>query len=345
MYDLLNVYENYNYLLLGIPLVLWLGTWTTISRVFRTKAIRWMGISSLVILGSSFLLSQVDIMNHKAWDDQQKQSNLLYQYEVLLPQSDVSQKFEKRSRLVEFILGYTKAETSKEVTIIYNNAIIGLDEVASSIVQNHSLLDEREIPYITIKIASDKRVPIRFINKLKYQIQRANALKIVFATRLDEIPFEDKSLPITLYGIFQNLRPSDSLDYIKGAPPPPPPPPPYKPCMECFSNKNFVRIASDGSILLNGKETEVHALSEALQKRIKADPVYVIHYSYDSSITLNQYLEVYLAITGSIHALRDEMSIAQYGKPFDDLLIYRDDDKIAKIKKLLPMRLIEPQSP
>lgn len=335
-YDSLDLHQNCSYLFILMPIVLWLGSWTTLSRVFKRRVLKWMTVSALLIFGGSYLLSHWDVLDHKAWDQKQMQSNLLYQYEVLLPHSEFSQMTEKKYRLVEFSIGYSKTGNRNVPTIIFNNTIIGLQDVAQSISKSKSINNEREIPYVTLKLGADKRIPMHFIDTLKYQIKRARILKIAFATRLESIPFEEKALPITYYGIFQLLSPSSDIDYLDTLGPPPPP---FHPCYKCFSNQNYVNLKSNGKITLNDSLLSMTDLKVILRSSIKEDRNYIILYTYDNTCTLGQYLQVYTTLKEVIYELRDELSQAEYGKPYKKL--WRGEQEYKTATKAYPLRLVE----
>jgi biopolymer transport protein ExbD len=272
------------------------------------------------------------------------QSNLLYQYEVFLPIIEHSQYLEKKSRLIEFTIGYPMAKVTTTPTIIYDNTVIELEDIPQKIVDYSSYQDEREVPFLTVKLMVDQRIPMEYINSIKHQIKRAASYKIAFATRLEHLPFENKLLPITYTGIYQYLKINDSIDFIEPLGPQPPPPP-FEADFTCFSNQNYVHLSKNGIVTLNKKSVTAANLTEILIDRLREDQDYFIEYTYDTDLSLGQYLEIYYAIKESVYSLRDEMSMSKYAKPYEDLRAAEDSERKSLIKRSFPMKLVEPQSP
>jgi len=344
-YDYVDLYRNYGYLFILIAIVLWLQTWTSISRLFKRKATKWMLLSAVIIFGGSFLLSQISLMDHQAWDKEYKDQNLLYQYEVQLPECDFSQTLEKHSRLVEFTIGYSKENLASNPSIMYNNTVIDMELIPNKIIEAYSLKDEREIPFTTVKITADRRIPMSFINRVKQQIKRANVYKTAFATRLEDIPFHNKHLPITNRGIMQSLKPSDTIDFIDSVAFYTPPPTRYQPCAECYSNQNDIHLASDGKVSINDSAISMLDLNQVLVKSLKKNPDYHLELTYDSDVTLETYLAAHSAIRSYIYSLRDEMSRKYYDKPYNELRDSYDLKRKRHIQKEFPLKIEDLQSP
>lgn len=330
-YNYLDLRQNYAFLFTLIPIVLWMNSWTTISRLFKRKALKWMASSAFLILGSSFLLSQVNIMDHNAWDEQQIQSNLLYRYEVVPPKSDHSKRFEKHSRLVEFTIGYNKADKSQEPTLIFKNAIIGLDEIASTILSPYSERDEKEIPFITIKITADKRVPIAFIYQMKQELRKVNALKVSFTlnqnnTNSPLARISNVGFPIILPPLF--MPQSNSKFKI------PPPPPPN---INEFTNLIEITVSESSSISVNDQSTMIDLLSDQITASIKANPDYLILLDIDNSMSLQQYIDIMSELRSIINDLRNLKSMKVYSKSYNKLSL----DQQKSIRQSVPSRIID----
>jgi biopolymer transport protein ExbD len=364
-YDVIGLYENYKYFFILIPIVLWLNSWLGISRLFRKKSLLWMAFSAMFIIVLSFGLSKIDFSNSKNFNKTFLEKNLINKYEFHLPQSDLWTRFEKRSRIITFHIGYEK-KNPKKPTIIFENYIVYLPDIHKIIYHRLQEKDMNEIPYMTAIITADKRIPMSFIDSFKNELQHSNFVKIGFSTQTSEA---NSRIPqSTNRGLEIALPYLESPKYLNVPPPPLPPhensrnqidniiieeelvvmekspraapPPPPPPCFACYSNQINVYLEADGTTILNGKKTSLDSLAPSISRLIAQNSDYVIGFSYDTSCTLDQYITIATALRQSVYYLRDLHSNELYGKDHKKIR----DDELRLIRKKYPLRIQEPRN-
>ena len=129
MYGPINFYEDYTYFFIILLVWLWLSSWINIWRTFRTRAYKWMVLSAVLVVSSSFILSQWDAIDYKAINQSYSDSHPLSEYSFLLPHSEIAEKLEKKSRVLQFFVGYNKISKSQDPDIIFKNRKIKITEL------------------------------------------------------------------------------------------------------------------------------------------------------------------------------------------------------------------------
>jgi biopolymer transport protein ExbD len=274
-------------------------------------------------------------------------------------------RFEKRSRILTFHIGYEEKNPEKP-TIIFENYIVYLPDIHKIIYHRLRVKDVNEIPYMTAIITADKRIPMSFIDSFKNELQHSNFVKIGFSTQISEA--KSRIPQSTNRGLEIALPYLESPKYLNVPPPPLPPhensrnqidniiieeelvvmekspraapPPPPPPCFACYSNQINVYLEADGTTILNGKKISLDSLAPSISRLIAQNSDYVIGFSYDTSCTLDQYITIATALRQSVYYLRDLLSNELYGKDHKKIR----DDELRLITKEDPLRIQEPRN-
>jgi biopolymer transport protein ExbD len=341
VYGSVDFYQNYKYLFILLPVWLWFASWPNIWRLFRSKSLKWTLLSALTIVTASYALSQWNVINYNATNTRVVNHDILTQYEFDLPYYKNFEKLEKRSRVIRFYIGLDKKDLQKEPTILYRNKNLGteqipLDQFANALWNLMEKYDKQEVPYLYALLVADKRVSLGYIYRLKNKILRTGMNKIAFATAIETVPYERRTTPNSYLGVHMYMHYPDSIHFLEGVNLPPLPP---APCVTCHTNPIYVHLSTDGSISLSNKTIQVTKLASALMVQLKKDKDYIILYTYDMDCNLGEYLTIYSEIYGSVDALRNELSLAKFAKPFKKL--WEGEEEYNIVKRAFPMRIVE----
>jgi len=112
-------------------------------------------------------------------------------------------------------------------------------------------------------------------------------------------------------------------------------------------NAFIVLVNSKDQLLVENEITDIKELKKKAKRFINnygADPTLsdspqkaVISFRGDRGTSYERYLEVYNELRAAYNELRDEYSMKNYGKLFDDL----DSARRATVKKIYPLRISE----
>lgn len=313
-----DLYQDYKYFFFFIILWLWLSSWTSIWRIFRTASYKWMALSVIVVVCSSFLLSQWNAVDYNAINNAYKKHHPIMEYRYNLPYSEIAQPLYKKSRVLTFYVGYKDQSKSSIPDILYYNNKIPADSLGYALSKLLQPKDEREIPYMTALFIADDQIPLSYINRLKNEVIKARILNISFGTKPQNAPQELRTLPNFNIGVSQRLIPTDSTDYIPLAfATNPLSPPPI--CVDCHSNEIRIEALSKDSIMVNDIRVSKDNISKQIGKEIARDSNYVITFYANKSMTLGEYLFFYNAPHRALKDLRNTMSKEIYGKHFKKL--------------------------
>ena len=104
-----------------------------------------------------------------------------------MPDATEIKKLEKKS-LVSYIYIGAPVERMQNIygtkaRIQLNDAFANIDDIAQFITSERSARDEKEVPFMTTSIKSDKDTKMGIITDVKQELRKANALKINYSTR------------------------------------------------------------------------------------------------------------------------------------------------------------------
>ena len=104
-----------------------------------------------------------------------------------MPDATEIKKLEKKS-LVSYIYIGAPVERMQNIygtkaRIQLNDAFANIEDIAQFITSERSARDEKEVPFMTTSIKSDKDTKMGIITDVKQELRKANALKINYSTR------------------------------------------------------------------------------------------------------------------------------------------------------------------
>ncbi len=325
-YDL-NFIVDYPLLLVLLPLVIFLGTWPSFSRLIRARTFRWFGMSMGIFISMSFIFSQknfidVDKVNHGLL-----KNNIDYAYSLDLPRSQSHEEVFKKSLVTEV---YVVMDSANKPLIFFESTkrpvnLDGLDwEIRAEKDKLSMYEQDRWMPVLFI----DSNIPMSYIKDLKYAFRKSEVRKVMYSTGMKFSKYPSTYPLLRLSGITQVLGPeyypefesfldsAERMDRIK-----------YTLKLSesmmyrinWFDTVNRIEVSSSRSgVKVNGQTVNESKLEEvvyAFFKRLAPDAI--VFYSVDNDVPYGRYIEILDVLKWQIDKLHDELSFELYDEPFE----------------------------
>jgi len=285
--DFLSENRNLKYIVVLVAFILFLESWKTIIRVFRSTIYKPLLINFLIIVVLMFLFSTTSVFDYKTVDTQLEKTNPY----VNLPTSkyiskkqwyyDIKIKIYKKNNVVKYSLfgeNYNNIE----------NLIHSLKDWHS---KGYSLPIHRQVFFIL----ADKEISMSVVKKVEKALYKASAFRIKYIT---QHPENRTSARFSYDGIYKILNFNDiDLKAENSNKKTIPLPPPLK---IDFKEKIIIKIS--GNYYFNNEIVKKDELVEFFVKKINDSTVF--HYRYDESITYQKYLTLFSAYNQAVDDLR-----------------------------------------
>ena len=148
-------YNDFRVLFYLIPLVLYLNSWINIVRIFKKKAIRWMGITLLVSLGLGYTLHTIGMKRTAEFREHSFTFNPILNAGIVTPRSFSSER-ESLRRLVISEPVIVKRTDSLELFIGSNP--ISRESLPHYLRSRSGVFPDFDTPFIKLKVAVDGRL-------------------------------------------------------------------------------------------------------------------------------------------------------------------------------------------
>ena len=96
-----------------------------------------------------------------------------------------------------------------------------------------------------------------------------------------------------------------------------------------------VRLAADGSVLVNGAASDVDGVTATVRENIRKHPDGSVAFSTERDLSYDRYIQVLDAIKDAYTAERDAVARRDFGAPYDDL----SDAERDHVWKVVPIRI------
>ena len=166
----IHFFSAYKYLFILFVVVMFLQTWNTISKVFKKRALRWMGVSAILISILAFGLSKIDIANYQQTNEKIISHNITLQYPLQLPEMEFSQMPDKYSLLREVYVFKGLYKGKNMPFIVIDNEKFPIDSISSKLKEMRNAKGELDRNFLTFLFYIDRGMRMDFVSQLKSKL-------------------------------------------------------------------------------------------------------------------------------------------------------------------------------
>lgn len=315
-----SFYPNYSYIFVLIILVLFLQTWNSIRRINKKQSLKWLFISMTVVSTIAFGLSKVNLIDYKSLNDIALQKNILFKYNLEVPESNCYEsKLENCSLTKNIYVVRNKQHENSTPQIFIDNLEMTIKDLGRKIMEFQNSVNEFDVNLCVYNLHIDRTIKMGFVNELKNEMENISALKIAYAivptnAQYDKRFYKDYSLRVRLPNY--NSENNSLLDIYK----------------ETTKFENIIEIGNNdsGEYRINGKPYLVENLKQTIKDKIKGNPNYIVRYFINDNIDFSVYFSVISKTKEAVNELRNEHAALTYLKKFDDLNDEEMNDAVEK---------------
>lgn len=345
----LSFIDDYPYLLILLPIVLFLYAWLSLLRITGNYGYKLMGLSFLYISILSLIYANWNISDYKKINKNLRLKSVELTYKLNAPKSWSHQALH-RSSLVEDL--YVVIDTLDGVSpILFWNSAKGriqMDDIKRYVQNARTSLPDYEQNQLVINLHIDERIPLEFVNALKQRLRKMGIRRVQLATGVMHSKYPSFYAPFKRIGL-QEILPlyypefehfldsAERLDLSK-----------YRVVLpesmwyRITDVKKYNRIelkVDEKKAYINGEEITNGEISEVLYGFVnRFSPEYLIIYSPDMRISYGRYIEYLDMIYFTIDRLRNEMSQNIFGHPYDEGHL---SDELNTIESKYPRMILE----
>lgn len=300
----IDLYNDYKYLFYLIGMVLFLQTWKTLRLFFRNNVLKWMFLSLITLLTTSYLLTKISQNNFKKIEQIILSENLYYKNEIHIP------NFIHHSLPYEeyrFINLYLNKQDSIFFTFDDNLVAYKYFNNSHKVINKNRFLFDDESTYNRFLIHADKNIKMQYINKLKESLREMNLNRIGYVIR----PEQEKNVK-PYYFI--------SYDYIKFLIP-------EKNASIPENDKSIhIKLTSDLKIFINEEIYDQNNFDKKLKQLIELNPEFPIVYEYDNQTEYFEYLKIINSIKNVFFEMNWEDAKMKLGPEMNEINFIIDYD-------------------
>ena len=304
---------------------MFLQTWNTMRRINKKHSLKWMIVSLIIVSTVSFGLSKVNLIDYKTLNNIALQNNIQLKYNLVVPEANCCEgKFENRSLTKVIYVVRNKQLANSTPQIFVDNQEVALNDLGLKILEFQRNLNEYEVYLCTYHLYIDKTINMKFVNELKNEMAKVNALKVAFAfvppnARYDKRYYKN-------YTLRYRLAKNDSFSMLES----------YKGLSD-FENIIEVSNTDAGEFVVNGKPILVENLKQEMKELINRNPNYYVKFYINNNVDFSVYFNLISKTKEAVDALRNEYSTLSFSKNFDDL----NDEEMSETVNKYGFRIFE----
>ncbi|MFZ1807158.1 MAG: hypothetical protein WAU36_08055 [Cyclobacteriaceae bacterium] len=347
-YDLSFV-DEYPYLLILLPFVLFLYAWLPLLRITGNYGYKLMGLSFLYICTLSLIYANWNMADYKKINRNLRLNSVELTYKLNTPKSLSHQVLYRRS-LVEDLYVVIDTTNSSNIILFWNNAKgrVVMEDIKKYVQNARMNIPDFEYNQLVINLHIDERVSLEFVNDLKQLLRKIGIRRVQYSTGVMYSKYPSYYPPFKRVGI-QEILPryyhefeffldsAERLDLSK-----------YRIILPESSwyrvkeiNKyNRIELRVDEKkAYLNGEDISDDEISKVMYGFVKRfSPEYLIIYSPDEHISYGRYIEYLDMINFTIDQLREQMSQDMFEHSYDEWDFY---GKTNTIERKYPRAILE----
>ena len=315
-----SFYPKYNYIFVLIVFVLFLQTWNSIRKTNKKDSLKWMFISMIIVSTIAFGLSKVNLIDYKSINNIALQKNILFKYTLEVPESNCYEsKLENRSLTKDIYVVRNKQYENSTPKIFIDNQEVTIKGLGLKILEFKNSVNEFDVNLCVYKLYIDKTIKMGFVNDLKNEMAKINALKIAYAivptnAQYDKRYYKDYTFRVRLPNYNSE---NNSLLNI------------YKETTE-FENIIEIENTDSSEYKINGKSYLVENIKQTLKEKIKWNPNYVVRFIINDNIDFSAYFNIISKTKEAVNELRNEYAFTNYSTEFENLEVEQMDRTIEK---------------
>jgi len=322
-----SFYPKYNYIFVLIVIVLFFQTWNTLRWTFLRRSLKWFLLSIAILSVISVGLSRINLIDYKALNDNFLKKNIQFNYQLLLPESDIYHRVERRSLVLNlFVVQDTSLYKPTEPIIIIDNQVVGLEGVRTKIEKFQEGMHEYDRSIFTVLIFINRDIKMGIVNQLKSELSNCGVSRIAYAVvpvhpLYDQRYYQD----IGMYFRLQRNRNENSHgSFVTG---------------KLDEKQNIIEIhqLEMDYCLVKDSLVDNENVKEVVQKLILKNSDYLIKFYLNDQVIFSSYLKVLTSCRSALYELRDYYAQNRYSKKYDELFI----SEIDEVNMHYPYRLIE----
>lgn len=317
-----SFYPKYNYIFVLIVFVLFLHSWNSIRRTNKKHSLKWMFISMIIVSTIALGLSKVNLIDYKSINDIALQKNISYKYNLEVPESNCFESKSEKDYLIKNIYVVRNKQHENSIPQIYiDNQEVTIKNLGLKILDFQNSFNEFDVNLCVYNLHIEKTINMAFVNKLKNEMARINALKIAYAivptnAQYDKRYYKDYSFRVRLPNY--NFENNTILDI-------------YKETTE-FENIIEIENTDSGEYKINGKPYLVDNIKQSIKDKIKWNPNYIVRFYINDNIDFSTYLNIISKIKEAVDELRNEYALTNYSTEFENLEVEQMNQTIEKYK-------------
>ena len=343
----INFLNDYPWLLILIPLVLYLNIWPPIQRAAGRQGYKWIAFSLIPVMLLSLLYAHINFMDYRQVNKNLLAYDVVLAHSLIVPESR-SQEVSRGHLTVEFFLVKDSAGDSPLIYLNDTHTQLQPGNFQELLIRERAKFPASRQGELTANLHIDTIFRLGFVNQLKEELRKAGFYKIQYSTapKNSNYPnhypyFRYKGMPETLHPYYpewvslidsaENLGLSKYTFHFTDSGY-------YRPREIIKYNQIKIEVRQD-KIYLNNKEISEESLQDLTYKFIKKySPDYRIIFEAEEDITFGRYIEAKDILYSTIDKLRNEMAYELYNKPYAALY---DWSETSPIKGRYPKSLVE----
>lgn len=307
-------------------LVMYLDSFKGLSRALKKNRFKFQTLHLLLMILLAFSLSKIDIIDYKKLDESAIKSRPIY----ALPHSNFyDEDFTFNHR--EIVLNL-ELNVNSELEIWHYGGRGDINDLYAIIASERASIREELIPNLYVRISADKSLALKHIKKVEVLLYRINQRNIIYDVYNDDLlthRFERRGLRYKISPTILDFKFDPKIAL------PPLPEFPYFDSSRKLSDTLKVEIGSDTYV--NYLKIRNENLKEEFKDHIGGDKV--LEYSYEETVTLQDYINVLSAHRQAALELREENQTIFRINRYDTNENYREEQH--KLKLRFPVQLIE----
>ena len=235
-------------------------------------------------------------------------------FEIELPAITQTKTIENPDLIYRFFIANTEG-SSGSYHIFHGGKKIDVSEIAGIIESERKSGISIDLPYLSCELFADKNVPMGEVDKVKNELRKNNALKIIFAS----LPVSKEMNPLLFHaqGLFFRLPPMDA---------------------KIISEEELIKQKIPVLRLnLDEKNLSPSTIHDRVLKFITGSDRGIVGIQYRNNTSYEECLVTKDIVMGVYNELRNKMSLEKYQVPFEDLGSRLQDN----IRETYPIMLVE----
>jgi hypothetical protein len=320
-----SLYPDYNYFFILVLIVLFLQTWVTILRVYKSKAYKWMLTSAVIISVLAFALSRVNVIDYQRLNQIFLDKNINQKYDVNLAEVETFKPNLETFELTHFylmsdihIVRALNPEVSDTPLILIDGKEVTFDDLEPALLQVLNRPYQSSLGQFRLFI--DELIPMSYISRLKEAITTVGENNVVYAV-IPKVRVYDKRYynECFIFWDFTEQKKYENAD------------------LESFEllSVGFVK----DSVQINAMTYARNQFYAAMKSQIEKHDNYLIALTVDDKMNCSDYIFVLSEIKRALATVRNDYAVKHYETEIR--LWWWEGPLEREISKIIPLRMIE----